>query len=297
MSREVRRVPLDFDWPLDKVWHGYLSPDELDEENCRPCDGSGYGPMARHLHSRWYGKVPFHPSETGSALLTVETPEVRAFAERNVTRAPQFYGGTSEAAIVREAKRLSDMWNSMWCHHLSQYDVNALVHRGRLIDFTHTWGGRETRWQPRDPMPPVLAAEVNAWSLRGMGHDSISAMICVEAACVRLGVDQMCSYCGGHGSTERYPGQRADAEAWERTDPPKGKGWQYWETVSEGSPISPVFATAEELSHWLQTDYHWGSSGPLSKEQADGMVRAGWAPSGVITAAGVVAGDAMYGEE
>lgn len=26
MGRELRRVPLDFDWPLNKVWDGYLSP-------------------------------------------------------------------------------------------------------------------------------------------------------------------------------------------------------------------------------------------------------------------------------
>jgi hypothetical protein len=32
---------------------------------------------------------------------------------------------------------------------------------------------------------------------------------------------------------------------------PEGDGWQMWETVSEGSPISPVFATPEELARWL----------------------------------------------
>lgn len=24
MGREVKRVPLDFDWPVDKIWYGYL---------------------------------------------------------------------------------------------------------------------------------------------------------------------------------------------------------------------------------------------------------------------------------
>lgn len=32
---------------------------------------------------------------------------------------------------------------------------------------------------------------------------------------------------------------------------PKGDGWQMWENVSEGSPISPVFETPEELARWL----------------------------------------------
>ena len=26
MGRELKRVPLDFDWPQNKVWHGYLNP-------------------------------------------------------------------------------------------------------------------------------------------------------------------------------------------------------------------------------------------------------------------------------
>jgi hypothetical protein len=40
-------------------------------------------------------------------------------------------------------------------------------------------------------------------------------------------------------------------------------GWQLYETTSEGSPVSPVFATAEELAAWCATgatvfaDYRW----------------------------------------
>ena len=34
MSREVKRVPLDFGWPLNKVWEGYLMPDSLKECPC-----------------------------------------------------------------------------------------------------------------------------------------------------------------------------------------------------------------------------------------------------------------------
>jgi hypothetical protein len=32
---------------------------------------------------------------------------------------------------------------------------------------------------------------------------------------------------------------------------PSGEGYQMWETTSEGSPISPVFKTPEELAAWL----------------------------------------------
>lgn len=35
-------------------------------------------------------------------------------------------------------------------------------------------------------------------------------------------------------------------------DPPDGEGFQLWETTSEGSPISPVFTTPEELAEWCE---------------------------------------------
>lgn len=298
MGREVRRVPMDFDWPLNEVWKGYLSPDSLDGTPCRDCnDGkrsSGYSPYGNWLHDLWYGYVPFDPRSTGSVALAVDTPEVWAFASRNVERSPGFYssfvGATGDEAIRREAKRLIDMWNNMWSHHLSQHDVDALVAVGRLRDFTHSWDP-ERRWVLRSPLPTITALDVNRWSLSGFGHDAINCSVVMQARAERDGLGLACGTCEGHGSIEAYPGQRADADEWRREDPPTGEGWQYWETVSEGSPISPVFAAAAELSHWLQTGYRWGSSGPLSKEQADRMVEVGWAPSLIGDASGIHVGD------
>lgn len=63
-----------------------------------------------------------------------------------------------------------------------------------------------------------------------------------------------CPTCKGHASVEKYPGQRAEAEAWEYEEPPTGEGWQMWETTSEGSPMSPVFATASGLANWLASN-------------------------------------------
>lgn len=312
--REVRRVPLDFDWPQGEVWEGYLMPGKFGEEPCEACcydrapsimdrlfpqprSGTGYAPHANYLHDLWYGYVPFDPESTGSVPLRPDTPAVRAFAERNISRDPAFYGAASrhdalrqsareahaegritddrladmlgridvmerqedcdsaalaEAAITREAQRLAALWNGQWSHHLNQEDVNALVADGRLRDFTHTWT-RGEGWQEKSPPVVPAAAQVNEWSLHGMGHDSINASICVSARCKREGYDDTCPACGGHGSVEKYPGQRAEAEAWEPQEPPSGDGWQLWETTSEGSPNSPVFATAEELAAWCET--------------------------------------------
>jgi hypothetical protein len=108
MGRKVRRVPLDFDWPLNEVWEGFLSPDRFSEIPCEPCDQRGYSPHARHLHDLWYGYLPFDPASTGSQMLRWDTPAVRAFAERNIANAPDFYG-TGAWAVMREGQQLADL--------------------------------------------------------------------------------------------------------------------------------------------------------------------------------------------
>jgi hypothetical protein len=281
VGREVKRVPLDFDHPLRKTWSGFLMPESLRKKPCGVCDGSGYSGYARLQQARWYGYVSFDPAETGSTPLTPQTPAVRAFAERQIARSPEYYG-TGERAIVREARRLCGLWNAEWCHHLHQDDVDALIEDGRLYDFTHTFV-RGDGWQPIDPRPVVTAEQVNTWSLSGFGHDSVNCWVVVREACKRAGQPETCDSCDGHGSHEVYPGQRAEAEAWNGTDPPEGEGWQLWETVSEGSPISPVFGTAEALATWM-TQNKCTVNGPVRPfEVALKFVLAGWAPSFIST--------------
>lgn len=284
MSREVRRVPLDFDWPLKEIWPGYLQPDDLDGEKCATCDGSGYSEYARMQQARWYGNLPFDPAETGSPRLTPTTPAVRAFAERNVQHSPDFYG-RGELAVLREGARLANLWNGMWSHHLAQVDVDALVEAHRLMDFTHTWK-KGDGWQPVIPTPTVTAAQVNEWSLSGMAHDSINCSVVVRAACERAGQPAVCADCDGHGSRERYEGQRAEAEAWEPTSPPAGEGYQLWETTTEGSPASPVFATGEELAQWMSRNPCGFAGAAISLDTARKWVAGtGWSPSMVFTPA------------
>ncbi|MGW4488428.1 hypothetical protein ACWEOE_31855 [Amycolatopsis sp. NPDC004368] len=300
MGREIKRVPLGFDWPLDKVWSGYFMPDRLTDE--QPCPAGchlGYSDHAKNLQDLWYGNIPFDPATTGSTSFTADTPAVRAFAERQITRSPEFYG-RGEDAIVREARRLADLFNGQWSHHLDDDDVAALVRAGRLHDFTHSWVEGEG-WQLKNPPVTPTAAEVNEWSLSGFGHDGINCSVVIQARCERDGQPYGCTTCDGHGSLEAFKGQRAEAEAWERTEPPTGDGWQLWETVSEGSPVSPVFPGAEALAQWLTTPAGGRAAGPsrrpLTIEQARGFVSAGWAPSGFINAGGVHDGATYVGTE
>lgn len=291
MGREIKRVPLDFTHPLNEVWSGYLSPDTLAGDSCPDCK-NGYAPYAQYLHDLLYGYVPFDPRSTGSVPLRPDTPAVRAFAERNIASAPDFYG-SDDRAVVREALRLATLWNGMWFHHLSPADVAALVAAGRLMDFTHTWS-RETRWQKIEPPVTPSAEQVNEWSIRGFGHDAINASVVVSAKCEREGFPVRCGRCQGHGSVESYPGQRAEAEAWERTEPPVGDGWQLWETVSEGSPISPVFVDADGLAAWM-SDPERGDRW-VPQEVAAKFIADGWAPTFVGSPqTGVVSGVEFMG--
>jgi hypothetical protein len=292
MGREIRRVPLSFSHPLKQVWPGFLMPESLHEDPCPDCK-SGYSKHAQMLHDLWYGYLPFDPASTGSALLAVDAPAVRAFAERNIASAPDFYG-TGRHALDRESVRLATLWNGMWCHHLSQEDVDALIEADRLWDLTRTCR-RGEGWQKIEPTPVVTAEQVNEWPIGGFGHDGINAHIAVEARCEREGFPTRCATCEGHGTIEAYPNQRVEAEAWEPTDPPEGEGWQLWETTSEGSPMSPVFAAPEELAGWMsapERDKHnW-----VPFDTAMEFIKAGWAPSLMVTPeTGVVTGVEFVG--
>ena len=66
-------------------------------------------------------------------------------------------------------------------------------------------------------------------------------------------------------------------------DPPIGDGWQMWETTSEGSPMSPVFSTAEELARWL-ADSNASAMGDqgATYEQWLATCRIGGAPSMIL---------------
>jgi hypothetical protein len=292
MGREVRRVPLDFDWPTHKVWQGYIMPEGLREASCERCGGDGYSPEARHLRNLWYGYTSFRPEDNESTALTPYDLPVRAFAERNVARSPGYYG-TGEDAVHREAVRLVDLWNGSWSNHLNAEDVAALIAADRLWDLTKTWT-RGGGWQTIEPAAAPTPEQVNEWNLRGMGHDGINAHVVIRARAEREGHAYGCESCGGHGCVEVYPGQRADAEAWESADPPVGDGFQLWETVSEGSPISPVFATADGLVAWMSDLERGGDWVPA--ESAARFVADGWAPTFVGTAeTGIVSGVEFVG--
>ena len=266
MGRQVKRVPVGFGWPQGKTWPGYLLPDWLQEERCSACDGDGWSPRAQELYSRWYGYAPFRPEDNGSTPLTADTPEVRELARRNARYARDL--GWNED---REAQRLADLFNGQWGYHLNEDDVAALAAARRVkVDAT--------------------AEEVNRAAITDpLSACSITAHTCVRAVCDREGVASECPACGGHGSVEKWHGQRAAADALEGFDPPAGDGWQMWENTSEGSPMSPVFETADALIDWLvDTGASYFGDTAASREQWSAVVMDD-EPAMVQIAPGVVA--------
>lgn len=75
-------------------------------------------------------------------------------------------------------------------------------------------------------------------------------------------------------------------------DPLPGDCYQLWETVSEGSPVSPVFATPEELADWMVAPGNDTSiTRGTTREQWLAMIcGSGYAPSLVFDEKGIRAG-------
>jgi hypothetical protein len=254
MGRTMKRVPLDFSWPKNMIWKGYINP--YRSQKCEPCAGSGLSPRAKEVSDQWYGNAPFDLVAYGAVPLQVDHPRIVEMATRNVANAPSCYGG-GQRAIDSEAERLWRLFRGQWCHHLIQADVDALVEADRLWDFTRRPLNAEQRancyvngWTKEPNGYRPTAAEVNAWSIGGMGHDAINAGVCLEARCKREGIETSCGFCKGAGCIWQSPELEKLHADWQEFEPPVGEGYQLWETTSEGSPQSPVFKTIEELCAW-----------------------------------------------
>lgn len=251
MGREIKRVALDFSWPLNQVWDGFINP-YYNVRDCPKCEGRGLAPEALMLFKQWFGYTDFDPASTGSVAYDANHETIKKRAERNYP--------DSTVAARYEAHRLAQHFNT-WQHHLDQNDVDALLAEGRLMDFTRNGIERPT------------AKQVNEWSIDfGFGHDAINEWICVREKCKRLGYQHTCEHCKGEGHLWNSETDRENYEAWQETEPPAGDGWQLWENVSEGSPVSPVFPTEEAFKAYLVGEGY-------SDHAASEFIKQGWAMS------------------
>lgn len=240
MSREVRRVPLDFDWPLDKVWGGYRLPDNLKPKPCPDCE-SGWTAAAEWL--------------------------------RTLCRRIQGLGDD-----------IRDQRNGKPPHPYLAEDPDPHTTRGEIDMVAKRWAKLPTLIRPSADILPLLAGLTGCPEDRFhdpmVGDYSYNILAKVVAA---AGLDPdtwgLCATCGGEAAIEAYEGQAAETAAWEQTEPPTGDGWQLWETVTEGSPVSPVFPTADDLATWM-SDPDRGTDW-VPPDVAARFIAEGWAPTGV----------------
>ena len=62
----------------------------------------------------------------------------------------------------------------------------------------------------------------------------------------------------------------------ELCEPPKGEGYQLWNTTSEGSPISPVFETLDKLCEWCEVNATTFGKFKATKEEWKEMLQDGF---------------------
>jgi hypothetical protein len=99
---------------------------------------------------------------------------------------------------------------------------------------------------------------------------------------------------GSYSSYWEWDGGPPDREYYRPWKNEEATWFQVWETVSEGTPVTPPFATREELvSYLVANGDFWDQrrraerpsepgNGPWSPAQAEAFVNSGWAPSGLI---------------
>lgn len=224
-SRQLFATWKDFGpWSLDDLNEcvNFYFSIQRDSKQCESCEGSGYSPQAKRFSDQWYGRAPFDPAAYGAPALTVDNPIIRENAERNVNRSPEFYG-RDPSAVRREQMRLwRDCYANRWSHNLIQADVDALLKAERLWDFTRTRrpetpadaAQHENGWLKEGNGHVPTPEDVNAWSLKGLGHDAINHDVCVRARCEREGVPLHCPDCEGHGHVYTSPAGHLSLTLW-----------------------------------------------------------------------------------
>ena len=236
--RTLKRVPLDFKWPLGRIWKGYINSHRGPRE-CPECHGAGLNNGTRQIAEDYYDHDGFG----------VRWSYVHGIAPNGdqATRPPW--------KIIGECR--------CWCHDITQDKVQALLGAGHLWDFTRVPLNEQQRedvrkkiaaggnsWLPYNNGYVPTAAEVNAWSHTGFGHDCLAQKILVETRAKRLGVFGLCLHCKGEGRMKLPRKLKKKWQNWREHEPPTGPGYQLWDTCSEGCPISPVFKTPEKLADW-----------------------------------------------
>lgn len=263
MGRELRRVPVDFDWPLNKVWVGFVNPHH------RPCPRVAEGDCHGGATSAalWLDGVARMIAMLGDHV--DEAPHAEALRARRVLWPHPYLVASAFSPTVRYPSDLEP-------HDLGAYRREHPPW-SRVLPFTEELG--------------QLVDGLGGAERRGLlGREAYPIVKVIKGA---AGIDPRgswgtCEVCRGSGLD---PAVEAAYDAWEVEPPPVGDGWQLWTTTNEGAPISDVYPTREAFVEYLVREGY-------SRVAAERFCDVGWTSTGMITPDGDVLMDVeMLGDE
>lgn len=107
--REAKRVPLDFDHPLNEVWPGYLMGPEFDWPSCPKCEGDGYSREAQAIANTFYSHQIGGPNAKalawGDKLGQAEVDHLIEEGRLRVWRDGEYHAEPRTAADVNAEQR------------------------------------------------------------------------------------------------------------------------------------------------------------------------------------------------
>jgi hypothetical protein len=271
MSREVRRIALDFDAPVGEVWSGYLNPyrNRAVKCSCVAEGRNGLAPRAHELYEKWWGYSRFTPEMNNSSPITMHHPHVAMLAQNNLRHSPDYYGLSLEeveaffksasdletsrcdasAEYWSEAWRLASLYNKSWQFHLNDNDIDILMKSPEALVNTLR-KDEQGNWVQNDPLVRPTCEELQFSMMQPFSNSRVQHHL-ISGMCALEGVPYLCEICDG--DIELWPSaeDRELYNNWEQPKPPSGPGFQLWSTVTEGTPNSPVFETPEALADFL----------------------------------------------
>jgi hypothetical protein len=250
MGRQLRRVALDFEWPLNKVWKGFINPIQgpcpEDQKTCfrgQTAAGLWLDTITRFLvivaddaldagkRKERGGSWP-HPYLVD--MPTAPTYEIPRDTPREML-----------GPILAERHRNRDKYVIPPSKDLAEL-LSALMAKGGNPKGSFGFMGTGAAWDIQRAIFAAAGIDPKGWG--------------------------QCPVCKGEGMD---PAIMEAHNAWEEYEPPEGPGYQLWETVSEGSPISPVFPTRETFIEYL-------TSKGSTRSAAECFTESGWTPSAVV---------------
>lgn len=249
MGRTCKRVPLDFSWPMKKLWIGYVNP--YKGVDCPYCD-NGYSEKAQEIIA-----------------------EVYPWKKGDETYAPNPYKQNSR--YNPHAKK----------HNMTQDEVDYVIER--KCQNKHRSEELKRIMAEFFPDAEKVTPEIfSKLSLMLWDFSLNLDYMLIAYHSEKEGWDSSCPHCKGEGVLFLNDEIKRLHEEFQWIEPPTGEGYQMWETTSEGSPISPVFKTAEELAEYCEREgVSWFGDRTAKKEDWLRVINDS-APATVQVAPGVI---------